>query len=61
MHRGVLLDPLPDLEAIARTSRAAVLNLPQGVRQLRQPDPRPMALTAALQRVKDHTLGQESA
>ena len=61
MHRGVLLEPLPDLEAIARTSRASVLRLPQGVRQLRQPDPWPMALTAALQRVKDHTLGQECA
>ncbi|MGY4592111.1 nicotinate phosphoribosyltransferase [Thermostichus sp. MS-CIW-40] len=61
MEKGLLLDPLPDLEAIARTSRASVLCLPQGVRQLRQPDPWPTALTAALQRLKDHTLGQECA
>ncbi|MEN9226633.1 MAG: nicotinate phosphoribosyltransferase [Thermostichus sp. HHBFW_bins_43] len=59
MAGGVLLDPLPDLETIAHTSRAAVLSLPKGVRQLRQPDPWPMSLTEALQEVKDRTLRQE--
>ncbi len=57
LRKGVLLEPLPDLEAVARTSRASVLRLPQGVRQLRQPDPWPMALTPALQQVKDRHLG----
>jgi nicotinate phosphoribosyltransferase len=57
LRKGVLLEPLPDLEAIARTSRASVLRLPQAVRQLRQPAPWPMALTPALQQVKDRHLG----
>jgi nicotinate phosphoribosyltransferase len=57
MRRGVLLEPLPDLEAIARTSRASVLRLPPGVRQLRQPDPWPVALSPALQQVKERQLG----
>ncbi len=57
MHRGVLLEPLPDLETIARRSRASVLRLPKEVRQLRQPDPWPMALTPALQQVKERYLG----
>jgi nicotinate phosphoribosyltransferase len=57
LRKGVLLEPLPDLEAIARTSRVSVLRLPQAVRQLRQPAPWPMALTPALQQVKDRHLG----
>ncbi len=61
MEGGVLLEPLPDLETIARTSRASVVRLPPGVRQLRQPDPWPMHLTAALQQLQEQTRRQENA
>ncbi|MEN9278458.1 MAG: hypothetical protein Q6K92_08650, partial [Thermostichus sp. DG_1_5_bins_95] len=56
MQAGVLLEPLPDLETIAHTSRASVTRLPKGVRQLRQPDPWPMNLTQTLQQLKDQPL-----
>jgi nicotinate phosphoribosyltransferase len=55
MKQGLLLSPLPRLEAIAHHTRQALAALPEGIRRLQDPDSRSIILTSALEQVKGST------
>ncbi|MDX2270579.1 MAG: nicotinate phosphoribosyltransferase [Cyanobacteriota bacterium] len=52
LQQGVLLNPLPSLEAIAQQTRTSLHQLPLSIRQLRDPNPWPVHLTPTLQSLK---------